>query len=71
MHNINDTLARYNRRKGFDVSLSDLRRIIVDFLFFYQLLAGWPSSKFFHRMFPVGVECHLFTFYSGNFALMV
>ena len=25
LHNINDTWARYNRRKGVDVSLSDLR----------------------------------------------
>ena len=25
LHNINDTWARYNRRKGIDVSLSDLR----------------------------------------------
>ena len=61
MHNINDTWARYNCRKAIDVSLSDLRCIIVDFLFFYQLMEGWPSSKFFHQTFPVGVECHLFT----------
>ena len=25
LHNINDAWARYNRRKGIDVSLSDLR----------------------------------------------
>ena len=45
--------------------------IIVDFPFSYQLSAGSPSSKFFHNIFTFGVECHLFTLYSSNSALML
>ena len=41
------------------------------FFFFYHLLAGWPSTYFLHRIFPVGMECHLFTLYSGKFELML
>ena len=45
--------------------------LLLIFYLFYQLLAGWPSSKLFRQIFPVGVECHLFTLYSGRFAWML
>ena len=43
--------------------------LLLIFYFFTNYWQIVPPASLFHRIFPVGVECHLFTLYSGNFAL--
>ena len=45
--------------------------LLLGFHFVTNFWQVGPPASSFNQIFPVGVDCHLFTFYSANFALML